>query len=103
MFLHMCDFNYVSGLCLCYIKRERFQNFQCYLKRKNEMACNYEQEDPTVSCICQFKDHRCHEDVLRKWRYSATHSLTSALDGGEWSASGPGRFTPSERTPVHIG
>jgi hypothetical protein len=29
--------------------------------------------------------------------YSSTHSLTSALDGGEWSASRPGRFTPSER------
>jgi hypothetical protein len=25
------------------------------------------------------------------------HSLTSALDGGEWSASHPGRFTPGER------
>jgi hypothetical protein len=24
--------------------------------------------------------------------------LTSALDGGEWSASGPGRFTPRERS-----
>jgi hypothetical protein len=24
--------------------------------------------------------------------------LTSALDGGEWSASRPGRFTPRERT-----
>jgi hypothetical protein len=29
--------------------------------------------------------------------YSSTHSLTSALDGGEWSASRPGRFTPRER------
>jgi hypothetical protein len=27
------------------------------------------------------------------------HSLTSALDGGEWSASRPDRFTPSERSP----
>jgi hypothetical protein len=26
-------------------------------------------------------------------------SLTSALDGGEWSASRPGRFTPRERNP----
>jgi hypothetical protein len=26
-----------------------------------------------------------------------THSSTSALDGGEWSASHPGRFTPRER------
>jgi hypothetical protein len=29
-----------------------------------------------------------------------THvSLTSALVGGEWSASSPGRFTPGERGP----
>jgi hypothetical protein len=27
------------------------------------------------------------------------HSLTSALDGGEWPASRPGRFTPRERAP----
>jgi hypothetical protein len=26
--------------------------------------------------------------------YSSAHSLTSALDGGEWSASRPGRLTP---------
>jgi hypothetical protein len=31
------------------------------------------------------------------WRYSSTHSLTSVLDGGEWSASHPGCFTPRER------
>jgi hypothetical protein len=27
------------------------------------------------------------------------NSLTSALDGGEWSASRPGHFTPRERAP----
>jgi hypothetical protein len=27
--------------------------------------------------------------------------LTSALVGGEWSASRPGRFTPEERSPLH--
>jgi hypothetical protein len=31
--------------------------------------------------------------------YSSTHSLTSALDVGERSASRPGRFTPRERAP----
>jgi hypothetical protein len=31
--------------------------------------------------------------------YSSTHSLTPALDGGEWSASRPGRFTPREGAP----
>jgi hypothetical protein len=40
-----------------------------------------------------------HEGVLGEWRYSSTHSLTSALDGGEWSASRPGHFTPKERAP----
>jgi hypothetical protein len=34
-----------------------------------------------------------------EWRYSSTHSLTSALDGGEWSASRLGRFTPGGRAP----
>jgi hypothetical protein len=29
------------------------------------------------------------------------HSLTSALGGGEWSASRPGRFTPRERDPCN--
>jgi hypothetical protein len=40
-----------------------------------------------------------YEGVLGELRYSYTHSLTSALDGGEWSASRPGRFTPRERVP----
>jgi hypothetical protein len=40
-----------------------------------------------------------HEGVLGEWRYSSTHSLTSALDGSEWSASRTGRFTPRERAP----
>jgi hypothetical protein len=36
---------------------------------------------------------------MGEWRYSSTHSLTSTLDGGEWSASRPGRFTLRERVP----
>jgi hypothetical protein len=36
---------------------------------------------------------------MREWRYSSTHSLTSSLDGSEWSASRPGRFTPTQRAP----
>jgi len=37
---------------------------------------------------------------LGEWRYSYTHCLTLALDGGEWSASLSGRFTPWERAPA---
>jgi hypothetical protein len=40
-----------------------------------------------------------HEGVLGEWRYSSTHSLTSALDWGEWSASRHSRFTPKEIPP----
>jgi hypothetical protein len=40
-----------------------------------------------------------HEGVLGERMYSYTHSLTSALDGGELSTSRPGRFTPRERAP----
>jgi hypothetical protein len=36
---------------------------------------------------------------MGEWRYSSTHSLTSALDGGEWSASHPDHFTSRERAP----
>jgi hypothetical protein len=41
----------------------------------------------------------CHLGVLGEWRYSSTHSMTSALDGEECSASRPGRFTQRERAP----
>jgi hypothetical protein len=34
---------------------------------------------------------------IGEWRYSSTHSLISGLDGGEWSASRHGRFTPPPR------
>jgi hypothetical protein len=36
---------------------------------------------------------------IGEWRYASTHSLTSALDGGEWSASPPGSFIPRGRAP----
>jgi hypothetical protein len=37
---------------------------------------------------------------IGEWRYSSTHSLTSALDGDEWSASCPSLFTPKGRAPA---
>jgi hypothetical protein len=52
-----------------------------------------------VKSLCSFNWAPRHEGVLGEWMYSSTHSLTSALDGGEWSASRPGRFTPRERAP----
>jgi hypothetical protein len=34
------------------------------------------------------------------WGMELHAFLTSGLDGGEWSASRPGRFTPGERAPL---
>jgi hypothetical protein len=53
----------------------------------------------TVKLSLCFNRAPRHEGVLGEWRYNSTHSLTSTLDGGEWSASRPGRFTPKERAP----
>jgi hypothetical protein len=43
----------------------------------------------------------CHKDI---WGNGALLSpfLTSILDGGEWSDSRPGRFTPGKQPPVPI-
>jgi hypothetical protein len=38
-----------------------------------------------------------HEGVSEEQRYRSTHSLTSAVDGGEWSASGTSRFIARKR------
>jgi hypothetical protein len=42
-----------------------------------------------------------HEGILGRgrWRYSSTHSLTSALDGSEWSASRPRPLYSHEKSP----
>jgi hypothetical protein len=38
-----------------------------------------------------------NKHVLGEWRHSSRDYLTLALDGGKWSTSRPGRFTPRER------
>jgi hypothetical protein len=40
------------------------------------------------------------EGVLGERTYSSTYSLTSSLNGGEWSTSRFGLFTTEERSPV---
>jgi hypothetical protein len=44
-----------------------------------------------------------HEDAREKRRYSSYSFTTSAVDGGEWSASRPGRaLAAGKRPPVPI-
>jgi hypothetical protein len=47
--------------------------------------------------LCLTKHHAMK--TIGEWRYSSTHSLTSTLEGVEWPASRPSRFTPRERSP----
>jgi hypothetical protein len=51
------------------------------------------------SCSCDFLTQ--HHAMKAYWGVEVyIHEfLTSALDGGEWSGSRPGRFTPRERAP----
>jgi hypothetical protein len=59
-------------------------------------------QNSKVVIVLLLTEHHPHEDVLGEWRYSSSHSLTSALDGGEWSASRSGRFTPGKEPLVPI-
>jgi len=43
---------------------------------------------------CEVRPRTRHEGPEGEWIYSATFSLTSALDGGGWSTPRPGGFTP---------
>jgi hypothetical protein len=37
--------------------------------------------------VIHLTEHHAVKAYWGEWRYSSTHSLTSAIDGGEWSAS----------------
>jgi len=52
-----------------------------------------------------FRPIRGHEGPEGGVGYGSTLSLTSALDGGGWSTSRPGRFTPGKETryPLYRG
>jgi hypothetical protein len=97
--------------------------FLDYYKWKNEKVKKWKSEknekvkklrsEKTESSITERLPHHCtlkkKQSRYTPWmrlgerRYSSYSFTTSALDGGEWSASRPGRaFTPGERTPVPI-
>jgi hypothetical protein len=59
-----------------------------------------------IALLTGIKKKKVKQSRYTPWRrlggegYSSYSFLTSALDGGEWSASRPGRtFTPGERNP----
>jgi hypothetical protein len=52
-----------------------------------------------ISQVGAIGEVKVKQGVLGEWRYSSDHSVTSAVDGGELSASRPGHFTSRERAP----
>jgi hypothetical protein len=84
---------------LCFRHYNTDQSFSTAAKRLSNMCFQSGDVKVKVKLSLCFNWAPCHESILGEWRYSFTHSLTSALDAGEWSASCPGCFTPSERAP----
>jgi len=58
------------------------------------------QRDTKVKSLC-FNYTSLHEGVRGKWRYSSTHSLTSALDGSQLYT--PANLHPGKEPLVPIG
>jgi hypothetical protein len=85
----------ISCVCLPYRTREMLTRQWKYVQEavKGKGKCK-------VVPALSFNWAPRHEGLLREWRYSSTDSLTSAVDGGVWSASRPGRFTFRERVPA---
>jgi hypothetical protein len=53
-------------------------------------------------CLCGSRKFFCDIVSLCIMKCGYPTFLTSELDGGEWLASRPSRFTPEYRTPVSI-
>jgi hypothetical protein len=70
----------------------------CLCNRHNYDVCNnltFTQEG-MIHKSCALTEHHA---MKAYWGSGSTHSLTSVLGGGEWSASRPGHFTPRQRAP----
>jgi hypothetical protein len=81
--------------------RNKWSRPMRYGKQQRMCLCNMVKVKVQVKLKLSLCFNRAprNEDILEEWRYSLTQSLTSVLDGREWSASHPGRFTPRERAP----
>jgi hypothetical protein len=84
---YVCMWNMIIFVSIC---RRRMSNFQYIATIKVKVNVRFP--------LC-LKWAPRHEDLSGEWRYSSILSLTSALGGGEWSASHPSRFTPRVRAP----
>jgi hypothetical protein len=80
--------------CVCRHMRKTERHWWTALNKKSSRLIKVK----VKFSLCSNQAPR-HEGVLGEWLYSSTHSLTSALDGGEWSASRSGHLTPRERAP----
>jgi hypothetical protein len=85
-------------LCTCRRNCELYWTRSCSITVTETLHLSYPKPVQSFPCFLNWALRR--EGVLGEWRYSCTRSLTSTLDGDEWSASCPGRFTPREGTPV---
>jgi hypothetical protein len=84
------------GLWCCKVQKGRIH--RC-IKNVEEHCRNHQHHYHQLQCVGLLTATR-HGGAWGERRYSSYSFTTSALDGGEWSASRPGRaFTLGERTP----
>jgi hypothetical protein len=81
-------------------------HYSVFKKLRTETAENWHSH--ISKAVCEHEDIsvvwdegvQTDRQTDRFWPTGQTHAFsTSVLDGGEWSASCPGRFTPRERAP----
>jgi hypothetical protein len=86
----MVNINISLNLLLCspeMLWEETCRTFRCAYVWLNVHITALQEHVYKVKLSLCFNWAPRHGGVLVEWRYSSTHSLTSALDGGEWSTS----------------
>jgi hypothetical protein len=85
-------------------KKKKFSSFKFLINCRTDSLLTYLLTDGKVKLklsLCLTKHHLMKEcGLMEVWPHAF---LTSALDGGEWSDSRPGRLTPEKQHPVPIG
>jgi hypothetical protein len=110
-----CNFTLSRRSIMLPSETSKLRNIRCYCNCSlgcllRQRSCCYGTISLIGSCYVHHTHTRTHTHIkhslytpwrrLGERRYSSYSFSTSALDGGEWSASRPGRaFTTGERTP----
>jgi hypothetical protein len=78
---------------------QHFSMAWCLVKHMDNFTLQYANRQTRFQCPCALTEHHAMKTYWGSGGIAPLNFLTSALDGGEWSASRPGRFAPREKAP----